>query len=297
MRWLLVLRPWRICASSIEIRRSRVTPRRIRATPCSSVPTSWSRTCLAAASPAATCGSPPPPSSAANPSTRPTAPSTTPSACPSAAGSSQSRSNAAFKLDAANSGVPARSASTRVPSASPHPCWRANTPTTLRSAWPNKLIVSSTLPAPHNGLESSAARSLPPGDPTGKLPIQPHRALHQPPIQLMGDQPSAKHPKRRLRKRRLGVVHAVQHQLPAPIHHTGFDHLIIASAGVGLQDRRQAKLRRRYRRLPHRGVLVHAGQLGLEVGVEQLVAVLTQPHEQLGAHETGRTGDHAWVSI
>jgi hypothetical protein len=123
---------------------------------------SWAWIWRAAAKPRATPGSWPAPSSVASPSTRPTAPSTTPSACCSAAGSSQSRSNAAFKLDAANSGVPARSASTLVPSASPHPCWRANTPTTLPSAWPNRLMVSSTRPAPHNGLESSAARSLPP---------------------------------------------------------------------------------------------------------------------------------------
>jgi hypothetical protein len=107
------------------------------------------------------------------PSIRPTAASTTPSACGSAAGSSQSRSNAAFKLEAASSGTPACSASTAVPSASPHPCWRANTPTTLRSAWPIRLMVSSTLPAPHSGLESSAARSLPPATRPVSCPYNP----------------------------------------------------------------------------------------------------------------------------
>jgi len=99
----------------------------------------------------------------------------------------------------------------------------------------------------------------------------------------VGDQPRAEADQRRLRKRRLRVVHAVQHQLPAPIHHTGLEHLIIAGAGVGLKDRRQPKLGWRHRRLPDRLVGVHLGKLGLEVGVEQLVAVLTQPHKQLRA--------------
>jgi hypothetical protein len=79
------------------------------------------------------------------------------------------------------------------------------------------------------------------------------------------------------------MIHAVQHQLPAPIHHTGFEHLVVGGAGVGLQDCRQSKLGRRHRRLPHGLVLVHTGQLGLEVPVEQLVTVLTQPHKQPGA--------------
>jgi hypothetical protein len=65
--------------------------------------------------------------------------------------------------------------------------------------------------------------------------------------------------------------------VPAPIHHTGLDHLIVAGTGVGLQDGRQPKLRRRHGRLPDRLVLVHLGKLGLQVLVEQLVAVLTQP--------------------
>jgi hypothetical protein len=79
------------------------------------------------------------------------------------------------------------------------------------------------------------------------------------------------------------VVHAVQHQLPAPIHHRRLDHLIIRGAGIGLQDRRQPKLRRRHRRLPNRLIGVHPGKLGLQVLVEQLMTVLTQPDEELDA--------------
>jgi len=97
------------------------------------------------------------------------------------------------------------------------------------------------------------------------------------------DQPRAKRHQRRLRKRRSRVVHAIQHQLPAPIHHTGLDHLVVGGAGIGLQDRRQSKLRRRDWWLPDRPVLVHSGKLGLQPLVEQLMAVLPQPHKQLRA--------------
>jgi hypothetical protein len=48
---------------------------------------------------------------------------------------------------------------TGIPAACPHPCSTAITPRALRRACPIKLKVSSTRPAPHNGLESSAARS------------------------------------------------------------------------------------------------------------------------------------------
>ena len=42
-----------------------------------------------------------------------------------------------------------------------------------------------------------------------------------------------------LGKRRLLRVHAVQDQLPAPVHHRRLDHLIIAGPGIGLHDRGQ----------------------------------------------------------
>jgi len=81
--------------------------------------------------------------------------STRPSAPTRATGSSQSTSSAALRLDAANSGVPTAVAI----SASPRPCWRASTLNAFRRAWPRRLYVSSTRPAPHSGLASSAARS------------------------------------------------------------------------------------------------------------------------------------------
>jgi hypothetical protein len=119
---------------------------------------------------------------------------------------------------------------------------------------------------------------------------QRHGALHQPPIKLSGDKPRAETDQRALRERRPLGIQAVQHQLPAPIHHRRLDRLIIGGAGVGRQDRRQRQLRRRHRRLPLRALLVGHGQLGLEVVVEQLVAVLPQPHKQLGPPDQPHDG-------
>src|SRR5690242_19842983 len=94
-----------------------------------------------------------------NASTRSSSPSTWARAASRAAGSSQSVSSAAFKLEAASCGTPARSAIMAVPAACPRPCTTAITPRALRRACPIKLKVSSTRPAPHSGDESSAARS------------------------------------------------------------------------------------------------------------------------------------------
>jgi hypothetical protein len=107
-------------------------------------------------------------------------------------------------------------------------------------------------------------------------------ALDQPAVQVVGQQPGAEADQGALGKRRPLDIQTVQHQLPAPIHHRRLDHLVISGAGVGLQDRRQPKLRRRDRRLALGALLPGRGQLGLEVVVEQFVAVRSQPHKQLG---------------
>jgi hypothetical protein len=98
----------------------------------------------------------------------------------------------------------------------------------------------------------------------------------------MGDQPGAEPHQRPLRKRRGRMVHAVGHQLPAAVHHQRLQRLVVAGAGVGLQDRHDPQQRRRHRRLPLGPVVVHPGQLGLERLVEQLMAVLAQPNKQPG---------------
>ena len=110
---------------------------------------------------------------------------------------------------------------------------------------------------------------------------QRHRPLDQPPVQVALDQPLTESHQGSLGKRWLLRVHAVQHQLPAPVHHRRLDHLIVGGPGIGLQDRRQRQPGRRHRRLPLRAVHVRFRQLGLELLVEQFVTVLAQEHEQL----------------
>ena len=80
---------------------------------------------------------------AMNASTRSKKPSTWARAWSLAAGSSQSASSAAFKLEAASYGAPACAATTAVPAACPQPCTTAITPRALRWARLIKLNVSS----------------------------------------------------------------------------------------------------------------------------------------------------------
>ena len=138
------------------MRRSGATPRRNVAVPSGRPSTSCARTCRATPTPSCAASRAGPSGCAATcASMSASAASTTPSAAVRVAGSSQPRSSAAFRLVPASTGAPA-SATT---SANSRPCWRASTLAALRTACPNRLYVSSTRPAPHNGLLSSAARS------------------------------------------------------------------------------------------------------------------------------------------
>lgn len=132
------LRPWRMCASSTLIRRSLATPRRRLAMPAGVTCTSWSRTWRAAAT-AAHAAAGAWGWAATSTATDSSAASTTPRAWSRATGSSQSMCKAAIRLGALSTPASAWVAKATVPSASPHPCWRAITPKALRRAWPIKL--------------------------------------------------------------------------------------------------------------------------------------------------------------
>jgi hypothetical protein len=114
----------------------------------------------------------------------------------------------------------------------------------------------------------------------GRAGRQRHGRLYQPPVQVGLDPPGPEVEQGALGERRLLGVQAVQHQLPAPVHHGRLDHLVIGGTGVGLQDQRQRQLRRRHRRLPFAAVGLQLGQLGLELLAEQLMATLPQQHKQ-----------------
>jgi hypothetical protein len=98
---------------------------------------------------------------------------------------------------------------------------------------------------------------------------------------MVRDQPVPEGDQGGLGKRRSLGIRAVQYQLPAPVHHHLLDRLIVGAAAVGLHDRGQGQLCGGHGRLSGGGIGVPAGQLGLEVCGEQLVAVAAQPAEQL----------------
>ena len=114
-----------------------------------------------------------------------------------------------------------------------------------------------------------------------------HRALDQPPIPVLRDQPRPKTDQRAFAERRRVTVQTIQRQLPPPIHHRCLDDFIVRHAGIGLQNRGQRQLGWRYRRLPLRAVGVALRQFGLKDLVEDLVPVLPQEHEQLRTPNPG----------
>ena len=128
------------------------------------------------------------------------------------------------------------------------------------------------------GVQRRAQRGRPePLRPRGQV----NRALDQPPVQVMLDQPLAESHQGALGKRRFLRARAAQDQLPAPVHHRRLDHLVVTDPRIGLQDRCQRQLRRRNRRLALRAVHVGPCQLRLEYLVKQLMAILAQEHKQL----------------
>jgi hypothetical protein len=126
------------------------------------------------------------------------------------------------------------------------------------------------------GAQSPAREAAPPfGD--------RNRALDQAPVELALDEPLAEVDQAPFGERRLVCTQAVEDQLPAAIHDHRLHRLVVGDTGVSLQDGRQRQSRRRYGRLAEPAVAVDRGKLLLEGLVEDLVAVLAQEDEELGA--------------
>jgi hypothetical protein len=114
------------------------------------------------------------------------------------------------------------------------------------------------------------------------LGCQFNRLLDQPPVQLVGDQALAEGNQRAFTERRLTTVEAIQDELPAPIHRSGLDGLIVGDPSVGLQDRRQGQLGWGDRGLTEWAVLVERRQFCLKGIGEQFMSLFAQEHEQFG---------------
>ena len=154
-------------------------------------------------------------------------------------------------------------------------------PMPCRGAWPNRLYVSSTRLAPHNGLLSRAARK-------GRGPNAPVAAATS--MVRSISRRSIWVSISRLRKFTsvpealgwLATVQAVQNQLPASIHGQRFNDFVVGNTDIRLQDGCQRQLRGRDGRLPEWTVLVEHCQFPLKGLVKEFMPVLPEEYKKFG---------------
>src|SRR5712691_522463 len=141
------------------------------------------------------------------------------------------------------------------------------------SACPIKLEVSSTRPAPHNGLLSSAARN-------GRGPnswvwraCSMGRSMSHGSSLRFNESLAKGHHCSEAYGCLLGVQ-TVQHSLEASIHEDRFNHLVIGDARVRLQNDHQGQLRGSNGRVPSLAWPVEGRQFLLERFIAQIVPVI-----------------------
>src|SRR6266702_516098 len=146
---------------------------------------------------------------------------------------------------------------------------------TFLSACPIKLEVSSTRPAPHNGLLSSAARN-------GRGPnswvwraCSMGRSMSHGSSLRFNESLAKGHHCSEAYGCLLGVQ-TVQHSLEASIHVDRFNHLVIGDARVRLQNDRQGQLRGSNGRVPSLAWPVEGRQFLLERFIAQIVPVMAR---------------------
>src|SRR6266702_8194908 len=146
---------------------------------------------------------------------------------------------------------------------------------TFLSACPIKLEVSSTRPAPHNGLLSSAARN-------GRGPnswvwraCSMGRSMSHGSSLRFNESLAKGHHCSEAYGCLLGVQ-TVQHSLEASMHEDRFNHLVIGDARVRLQNDRQGQLRGSNGRMPSLAWPVEGRQFLLERFIAQIVPVMAR---------------------
>jgi len=95
------------------------------------------------------------------------------------------------------------------------------------------------------------------------------------------DEPLAEALQRPLRECWFRAAQAAEHQLPAQIEERRIHRVGVRETQVALEQKHHCELRRRHRLGSRTGVAVHRLELGLELVVEDLVAVLAQKAEEL----------------
>src|SRR4029453_18106054 len=120
-----------------------------------------------------------------------------------------------------------------------------------------------------------------PGTEAPRLLRHRDRAIQQGLVQVVGDEPHPEVKQGALTEGRMLGAEAVQHHLPALVHHGQLDRVPVADVTIGLQQRREGQQPRVHRLLASRLRAIALGQYVLKVCVEELMAVLAQKHKKL----------------
>ena len=128
------------------------------------------------------------------------------------------------------------------------------------------------------GIQSGA--QLPGTEAPGFL-CQGHSPIQQGLIQVVGDEPHPEVEQRALAEGRLLGAKAVQHHLPALIHHGQLDRVPITNVAVRLHQRGQGQQAHFDRLVASRFRAIAFGQRVLKVCVQEFVAALAQKHKKL----------------
>ena len=110
---------------------------------------------------------------------------------------------------------------------------------------------------------------------------QGHGPIQQGLIQVVGDEPHPEVEQRALAEGGLLGAKAVQHHLPALVHHGQLDRVSITDVAVRLQQRGQGQQARFDRLVAASARVIACGQRVLKVCVQELVAALAQKHKKL----------------
>ena len=139
-------------------------------------------------------------------------------------------------------------------------------------------ILDPTRPKQRGGIQHGA--QLPGTEAPGFLG-QGHGPIQQGLLQVVSDEPHPEVEQRALTEGGLLGAKAVQHHLPALVHHGQLDCVPITDVAVPLQQRGQGQQARFDRLVASRARAIAFGQRVLKVCVQEFVAALAQKHKKL----------------
>src|SRR5215831_18733920 len=134
-------------------------------------------------------------------------------------------------------------------------------------------------PSPKQGRGVQGGPQLPGAKAPGLLG-QGDGTLQQDFVQVMGHEPHTKVAQRALAEGRLLGAKAIQHHLPALVHHREFHGVSVTHVTIGLQQGGEDQHTGFHRLFAARLRTIGLGQSVLERGIQQLMPVLAQKHKE-----------------